>query len=82
MMELSNVPRYLMVERTPCFIWSADGPTMEVNKLLNPSDLLPTLLNLFGIESDYHYLVRMPLMKTMKAMWSSGSGMDQQFRCI
>ena len=56
MMELSNVPRYLMVERTPCFIWSADGPTMEVNKLLNTSDLLPTLLNLFGIESDYHYL--------------------------
>ena len=29
---------------------------MEVDKTLNTADLLPTLLNLFGIESDYRYL--------------------------
>lgn len=55
-MQRSQVPVHTLVERTPCFIWSADGPTMEVDKLLNTSDLLPTLLNLFGLESDYRYL--------------------------
>ena len=46
----------MLVEKTPCFIWSYDGPDMEVDKVLNTSDLVPTILNLFGMESDYHYL--------------------------
>ena len=55
-MELSGVDKHLLVEKTPCFIWSYGGPDLEVDKTLNTSDLLPTLINLFGIESDYHYL--------------------------
>ncbi len=46
----------LLLERVPCFIWSADGPCMSVDKTLNTSDLLPTVLNLLGIDSPYSYL--------------------------
>lgn len=46
----------LLLERTPCFIWSADGPQMKVEKTLQTADLVPTILNLFGIESPYKYL--------------------------
>lgn len=56
LLEESGVDHMLLVEKTPCFIWSADGTSMEVDKTLNTADLLPTLLNLFGIESDYRYL--------------------------
>ena len=46
----------LLLEKTPCFIWSAEGPAVAVDKTLNTSDLLPTVLNLLGIKSPYNYL--------------------------
>ena len=58
MLERSGVDDLLLLEKTPCFIWTADGPSMEVEKTLNTSDLLPTLLNLMGVESAYDYLGR------------------------
>lgn len=56
LMALSGVNNSLLLEKTPCFIWGAGVPAMEVSKILNTSDLLPTLLNLLGIESEYHYI--------------------------
>ena len=56
MLALSGVDRELLLEKTPCFIWSADKPAMEVTKTLNTSDLLPTVLNLLGVESPYSYI--------------------------
>lgn len=56
LMQLSNVEEHILLERTPCFVWSADGPSRDVDKTLNTSDFLPTVLNLLGIESPYHYL--------------------------
>lgn len=56
LMELSGVESELLLEKTPCFIWSADGPDREVKKTLNTSDLLPTVLNLLGVDSPYRYL--------------------------
>ena len=56
MLELSGVDEEFLLEKTPCFIWSADGPDMEVDKTLNTADLLPTVLNLMGIDSPYRYL--------------------------
>lgn len=53
---LSGVTDELLLEKTPCFIWSANGPDVDVDKMLNTADLLPTVLNLMGIESPYHYL--------------------------
>ena len=58
LMELSDVDHELLLEKTPCFIWSADLQPMEVDKTLNTSDLLPTLMNLLGVESSYCYLGR------------------------
>ena len=58
LMELSAVEEKLLLEKTPCFIWSPDLPAMEVDKVLNTVDLLPTLLNLLGLESSYHYIGR------------------------
>ena len=56
--ELSGVDRELLLERTPCFIWSADLQPMEVDKTLNTADLLPTLLNLLGVDNAYRYIGR------------------------
>ena len=53
---LSGTTNDLLLEKTPCFIWSVDGPNMEVDKTLNTADFLPTMLNLLGLESPYRYL--------------------------
>ena len=52
----SRVSSDLLLEKVPCFIWSADKPGMQVDKVLNTADLLPTVLNLMGIDSPYSYL--------------------------
>ena len=56
LLELSGVSHELLLERTPCFIWSADMEPMEVDKTLNTADLLPTVLNLLGVSSPYSYI--------------------------
>ncbi len=52
----SEVTQELLLEKTPCFVWSFGGPDMEVTKTLNTSDFLPTVLNLLGIDSPHRYL--------------------------
>ena len=56
LMELSDVKEELLLERTPCFIWSSDLKPVTVDKTLNTADLLPTLLNLLGIRKEYAYI--------------------------
>ena len=56
MMERSGVDDQLLLEKTPCFIWSSDGLRIQVKKTLNTADLLPTVLNLLGVNSPYHYI--------------------------
>ena len=56
LLELSGVDNKLLLERTPCFIWSVDLEPMEVDKVLNSADVLPTVLNLLGIDSPYSYI--------------------------
>ena len=56
MLEKSGVESVLLLEKTPCFIWSAHGPDLEVEKTLNTADLLPTVLNLLGVNSPYDYI--------------------------
>lgn len=53
---LSGVEDQLLLEKTPCFVWSADCEAMTVEKTLNTSDFLPTMLNLMGFDSSYAYL--------------------------
>ena len=57
-MELSGVDEEFKLEKTPCFIWSPGLEAATVDKVLNTSDLLPTVLNLLGVESSYHYIGR------------------------
>jgi len=56
MLNQSGVEDVLLLEKTPCFIWSAGGPALEVEKTLNTADLLPTVLNLLGVNSPYEYI--------------------------
>jgi len=56
LMMLSGIEEPLLLEKTPCFIWSQDITAMEVEKTLNTSDFLPTVLNLLGVESEYDYI--------------------------
>lgn len=53
---LSGVDEELLLEKTPCFVWSADCEAMRVDKTLNTADFLPTMLNLMGFDSPYDYL--------------------------
>ncbi len=55
-MKRSRVDDPLLLEKTPCFIWSKDCPTVQVDKVCNTSDLLPTVLNLLGVQTDYQYI--------------------------
>ncbi len=41
-----------LINRTPFFIWSADGEAETITKVNSQLDILPTVLNLFGI--DYY----------------------------
>lgn len=72
---LSGVDDALLLERTPCFIWSADLQPMEISKTLNTSDLLPTMLNLLGVDSPYDYIGRDAFDPTYEgcALFSDGS---------
>ena len=56
MLDRSNVDDLLLLEKTPFFVWSTDCPATVVDKTLNTADILPTVLNLLGVESPYGYL--------------------------
>ena len=55
---LSGVEEELLLEKTPCFIWSPGLAPQKVHKVLNTSDLLPTVLNLLGVKSRFEYIGR------------------------
>ena len=48
--------KHAYLPKASCFIWSANGPHLTVEKTLNTADLLPTVLNLLGIDSGYDYI--------------------------
>ena len=56
LLALSGVDHELLLEKTPCFIWSADKPAQQIDKTMFTADLVPTMLNLLGIQSPYQYL--------------------------
>ena len=58
LLALSGVKDEILLERTPCFIWSRDLDAQTVDKVLNTSDFLPTVLNLLGVDSPYDYIGR------------------------
>lgn len=58
LLKLSGVAQTILLEKTPCFLWASGLEPMEMDKVLNTSDLLPTVLNLLGVDSPYDYIGR------------------------
>ncbi len=56
LLALSGVEEEILLERTPCFIWSPGLEPQKMDKVLNTSDLLPTVLNLLDVDSPYAYI--------------------------
>ena len=54
--DLSGTEEDLLLEKTPCFIWSPGLEAMEVEKTLNTSDFLPTVLNLLDVQVEDDYI--------------------------
>lgn len=79
----SEVTETLLLEKTPCFIWSADCKAIRVDKTLNTADFLPTVLNLLGIESPYNYLGRDAFDPTYEgyALFPDGSWISDGVAC-
>lgn len=42
---------------TPCFLYSADLEGRKIDKYASPADLIPTLINLFGLDADRGWYV-------------------------
>ena len=55
---LSGVDDDLLLEKTPCFIWAKDLKPQVVEKTMQTADMLPTMLNLFGITPEVSYIGR------------------------
>lgn len=81
---LSGVEHDLLLERTPCFVWAADCPDVTVEKTLNTSDFLPTMLNLLGYDSPYHYLGQDAFDPTYSgyALFPNGSWIRDGVACV
>ena len=46
-----------LINKTPFFIWSNDIETKKVNEVTSQLNILPTLLNLFGLEYHPNYYI-------------------------
>ncbi len=55
--EHKEIDREYQKSRAPLYIYSEGDQGMKVDKLTTSLDLLPTLLNLFDVESDYRYYI-------------------------
>lgn len=51
--EIKGVDSYNMLAHTDFFIYSSDIEPMSVGKVTSSVDVLPTLANLFGLDTDY-----------------------------
>lgn len=55
-MELKGVQDLNLLEHTDFFIWSRDLPAGQVEKVTTSLDILPTLANLFGLDTTGAFL--------------------------
>ena len=46
-----------LINHTPFFIWSKDMERVNVNKVTSQLDILPTVLNLFGVQYKEEYYI-------------------------
>ncbi|MGM0436258.1 MAG: LTA synthase family protein [Bacillota bacterium] len=55
--DYKNIDKDYQKSKAPLYIYSEGQTRTRVNRLTTSLDLLPTLLNLFDIESDYRYYI-------------------------
>ncbi|MDO4516272.1 MAG: sulfatase-like hydrolase/transferase [Bacillota bacterium] len=55
-MELKGVDQLNLLEHTDFFIWSQDLPAGQVDKVTGSLDVLPTVANLFGLDTTGAFL--------------------------
>ena len=55
-MELKGVDNMNMLQHTDFFIWSADLDAVQVDKVTSTLDVLPTVANLFGLDTTGAFL--------------------------
>lgn len=51
-MEIKDIYDLNLLQHTDFFIWSADTGHMQVDKVTSSLDVVPTVVNLFGLEAD------------------------------
>jgi len=51
-MEQKGVPDMNLATRTPFILYEKDTPAMKIDKVTSSYDVLPTLVNLFGLDND------------------------------
>mgnify|MGYP000341021283 CR=1 FL=1 len=56
-MDIKGVDNMNMLQHTDFFIWSADLEATQVDKVTSSVDVLPTIANLFGLDTSGAFLV-------------------------
>ena len=56
-LKKKDVDNLNLIQNVPFVIWSIDMKGKQIDTIMDTSDILPTLLNLFGIEYDPKYYV-------------------------
>ncbi len=81
--ELSNYPRdgLFEINHSDLIIWNNDTEKIEIDKVGSQIDVLPTLLNLFGIEYDSRLMIGHDILSDTEGLaifsdlsWISDSG--------
>lgn len=54
--ELSNAQNVYELSKTPFFIWAEDLEPQEITKVVNTTDIYPTICNLFGLDNRGYFL--------------------------
>lgn len=54
--ELSQSENVYELSKTPFFIWAEDIPSQIVDKVVNTTDIYPTICNLFGLDNHGYYI--------------------------
>lgn len=73
--ELSGCDNIYELSKTPFFIWSSDIESREVDKVVNTTDLYPTICNLFRLDNHGYFMGDDMFDDTYEgyAYWQDGS---------
>ena len=73
--ELSNAENVYELSKTPFFIWSEGIEAQKITKVVNTTDIYPTICNLFGLDNQNCFIGNDIFDETYQgyAYWQDGS---------